>query len=234
MYEFSSRVRYSECAPDYSLSLAGLVNYLQDCATFHAENVGRSGQMLKKEGKAWMITNWRIRVDRYPRHGEFITTRTWGHGFKGLEALRNFTVKDAEGNLLAYADSRWCYFDMEEGRPIRIPDVEMEAYGIEEAFPMDRAPRHIKLPDEGYEEKQPFKVRTIHLDANGHVNNEQYISMALAYLPAGLKAREIRVEYLRQAHLGDVLAPRVYRRDGEYIVWLEIGGSVCCVMQFFV
>ena len=48
MFEFTSRVRYSECAPDYRLSLAGLVNYLQDCAVFHAEDVGRSGQKLKK------------------------------------------------------------------------------------------------------------------------------------------------------------------------------------------
>ena len=234
MYEFASHVRYSECAPDYKLSLAGLVNYLQDCAVFHADDVGRSGLLLKKEGFAWMITGWQIKVNRYPRIGEKITTRTWAHGFRGLEALRNFTIKDAEGKILARADSRWCYFDMEAGRPIRIPQVEVDAYGIEDALEMDKAPRHIRLPKEGFALKQPFKVRTIHLDSNGHVNNEQYIAMALAYLPAGIKAVELRVEYLRQAHLGDVLSPRVYHDREEYIVWLETAGAPCAVMQFFV
>lgn len=234
MYEFDSRVRYSECATDYRLSLSGLVNYLQDCAVFHAEDVGRSGRMLKKEHVAWMITGWHIKVNQYAREGDVITTRTWAHGFRGLEALRNFTMKSEDGELLACADSRWCYFDTEAGRPIRIPQAEIDAYGIEEALQMDKAPRHIKLPKENIVEKMPFKVRTIHLDSNGHVNNEQYINMALAYLPAGIKARELRVEYLRQSHLGDMLSPKVYHNGEEYIVWLETDGTVCAIMQFFI
>ena len=234
MFEFTSRVRYSECAPDYRLSLAGLVNYLQDCAVFHAEDVGRSGQQLKKEHLAWMINGWQIKALRYPEHGESITTRTWAHGFRGLEAMRNFTIKDEKGNLIACADSRWCYFDTEAGRPIRIPQSEIDAYGIEEGLEMEKAPRHIRLPKENIVEKMPFKVRTIHLDSNGHVNNEQYINMALAYLPAGIKARELRVEYLRQARLGDMLSPKFYHNGEEYIIWLEIEGQVCAIMQFFI
>lgn len=234
MFEFSSRVRYSECDPDYSLSLAGMVNYLQNCAVFHAADVGRSGEMLKRESLAWMITQWHIEVMRYARHGELITTRTWGHGFKGLEALRNFTIRDEEGDIVVRADSRWCSFDMEAGRPIRIPQAEIEAYGVEDALPMEKIPRHIKLPQENITGKKPFKVRTIHLDPNGHVNNEQYISMALAYLPAGIKVRELRVDYLRQAYLGDVICPKVYHDGLEYIVSLETDGSPCAVMQFFI
>ena len=142
--------------------------------------------------------------------------------------------KDEEGNLIACADSRWCYFDTEAGRPIRIPQSEIDAYGIEEGLEMEKAPRHIRLPKENIVEKMPFKVRTIHLDSNGHVNNEQYINMALAYLPAGIKARELRVEYLRQARLGDMLSPKFYHDGEEYIIWLEIEGQVCAIMQFII
>ena len=95
-----------------------------------------------------------------------------------------------------------------------------------------RIQRHIKTPTENVQSKQPFKVRATNLDANGHVNNEQYIQMALAYLPAGIRVTELRVQYLKQAVLGDLLEPKVCRNEDGYTVWLELMGRPCAVMQF--
>ena len=36
MYEMKSRVRYSEVGADRKLTLISLIDYLQDCATFHS------------------------------------------------------------------------------------------------------------------------------------------------------------------------------------------------------
>ena len=232
MFEFDSRIRYSECAQDGKLSLAGLVNYFQDCAVFHSSDVGRGPATWKAEHYAWMLASWQIVVERYPKMNEIVRTRTQAYNFHGFEADRNFLMWDEKGELLAFANSRWIYFDTEAGRPIRIPKLEVGAYGVDPEFEMEKAPRHIKMPSEGITEKQPFKVRATNLDTNGHVNNEQYISMALAYLPAGIKVRELRVEYLSQAYLGDILAPRVYHDTEGYIVRLELNGKACAVMQF--
>ena len=232
MFEFDSRIRYSECAQDGKLSLAGLVNYFQDCAVFHSSDVGRGPATWKAEHYAWMLASWQIVVERYPRMNEIVRTRTQAYNFHGFEADRNFLMWDEKGELLAFANSRWIYFDTEAGRPIRIPKVEVESYGVDPEFEMEKAPRHIKMPSEGITDKQPFKVRATNLDTNGHVNNEQYISMALAYLPAGIKVRELRVEYLSQAYLGDILAPRVYHDTEGYIVRLDQNEKACAVMQF--
>ena len=35
VYDFTSRVRYSETDADAKLSLTGIMNYFQDCSTFH-------------------------------------------------------------------------------------------------------------------------------------------------------------------------------------------------------
>ena len=232
MFEFDSRIRYSECAQDGRLSLAGLVNYFQDCAVFHSTDVGRGPATWKEEHYAWMLASWQIVVNRYPKMNEIVRTRTQAYNFHGFEADRNFLMWDKKGELLAFANSRWIYFDTEAGRPIRVPKVEIEHYGVDPEFEMEKAPRHIKMPAEGVAEKRPFKVRATNLDTNGHVNNEQYISMALAYLPAGIKVRELRVEYLSQAYLGDILAPRVYHDTEGYIVRLDMNGKACAVMQF--
>ena len=40
MYQFKSRVRYSETGVDARLSLMGIMNYMQDCSTFQSEDCG--------------------------------------------------------------------------------------------------------------------------------------------------------------------------------------------------
>ena len=40
MYTFQSRVRYSELDPERKLSIASIVDYFQDCSTFHSEQLG--------------------------------------------------------------------------------------------------------------------------------------------------------------------------------------------------
>ena len=36
MYDYKSRVRYSECDAKAEITLPALVNYLQDCCTFQS------------------------------------------------------------------------------------------------------------------------------------------------------------------------------------------------------
>ena len=40
MYAFDSRIRYSETDSEGYLTLDALLNYFQDCSTFHSEDVG--------------------------------------------------------------------------------------------------------------------------------------------------------------------------------------------------
>ena len=39
MYTFQSQVRYSELDSDRKLSIASIVDYFQDCSTFHSETL---------------------------------------------------------------------------------------------------------------------------------------------------------------------------------------------------
>ena len=46
MYQFKSRVRYSEINSEQQLTLSALLDYLQDCCTFESEGAGRVGLIL--------------------------------------------------------------------------------------------------------------------------------------------------------------------------------------------
>ena len=48
-YSFYSRVRYSEVGEDERMTLNGIVNYFQDCSTFHSEVIGLGLRALKRD-----------------------------------------------------------------------------------------------------------------------------------------------------------------------------------------
>lgn len=219
-YEFTSRIRYSEIGPDGRLTLAGLVNYLQDCGVFHSESIGFGPQVWAIRGKTWVIASWRIIIEEFPKLSEEVTTKTWTYFMSGMEGRRNFTMKGSDGRMLACVDSRWVFFDSVRQRPTHIPQEEIDAYGTGPRLEMKAAPRRIPIPAE-QTAKRPFKVRATNLDTNRHVNNEQYIRMAAGYLPMDFVTHELRVEYRRQAMLGDLIYPKTGHTDEGIVVSLD-------------
>lgn len=93
-YSFNSRVRYSETGENGKLTLPGVLNYFQDCCTFHAESVGLGGDVLKARDRAWVLSSWQVIVDEYPAMGTEIRITTAPYNFKGFMGMRNFTINN--------------------------------------------------------------------------------------------------------------------------------------------
>ena len=83
-YSFNSRVRYRETGENGKLTLPGVLNYFQDCCTFHAESVGLGGDVLKARDRAWVLSSWQVIVDEYPAMGTEIRITTAPYDFKGF------------------------------------------------------------------------------------------------------------------------------------------------------
>ena len=226
MYSFDGRVCYSECDEHGNLSLLSLINYLQDCTTFHSESIGRGVEYMSQRKIAWLIAAWQIEIRRLPRFCDEIRVSTWCHTMARTLATRNFVIGDAQGNQLVRADSLWFVYDFAAGRPVRVPDDQL-VYLSDEP-PLDMEPTKRRLPVEGpYELAPAITVGELHLDSNRHVNNAQYLGMAtnaLAALPnegsqvSTTDIERICIQYKRQALLGDVIVPRVHVQDGVHTV----------------
>ncbi len=234
MYEFTSRVRYSEIRPDGTMSVGSLIRRMQDCSVFHSESIGRGPEFWLESGYGWMIVSWQIALHAMPRFGMPVTTKTWSYRFRGIEGDRNFVVLDEDGRLLAEANSIWIYFDLNAQKPIRVPDEEMNGFGVEEPLSsFSNTKRKIALPPVWDEEMEPLHVQPMNIDTNGHVNNLVYIEMALEYVPADFFVREIRVQYLAQARMGDAIIPRCFRDESRLLVALGApGGENYAVAEF--
>lgn len=220
IYEFSGRVRYSEIDHRGTMTLPALINYFQDCSTFHSESIGLGMERLKLKKKAWVLSYWQIIIDRYPKLYEKITTGTFATEFKGLFGNRNFYMKDEEGGRIACANSIWVFMDLEKGRPCRPAEEDIAPYGVNEPLDMPYEDRKISVP-EVFEEREPFPVRKYHIDTNEHVNNCQYVQMALEMLSGDISVRQVRVDYKKSAVLGDIIYPGVAQDQGRIVTELR-------------
>lgn len=220
MYTFESRIRYSETDSAGKLTMASLINYFQDCSTFHSEDLGLGLGYMEKKGLVWVLSSWQIMVKRYPGLGEKVEIGTQPYDMKGFLGYRNFALMDEKGEYLAKANSLWSLLDRKTGKPAMISEEMIQGYQLGERLDMEYAPRRIALPRDGKTEEQ-VTVRKHHLDTNHHVNNQQFINMAIEYLPENFEVGQVRAEYKKQAFLDDVLTPRVSAEPNKVFVALE-------------
>ena len=230
-YEFSGRVRYSEIDHRGTMTLPALINYFQDCSIFQSEELGLGTERLKKEQRAWVLSYWQIIVDRYPELCEEVTAGTFATEFKGLYGYRNFYMKDRSGKITARANSIWVFMDLAKGRPVRQEAEHIEPYGTSEPLDMPYEDRKIVLPG-ACTELEPFPVRRYHIDTNEHVNNSQYVQMAMEMLPGDTAIRQVRVDYKKSAVLGDMIFPRIAKEENRTVTELcDASGKPYAVVE---
>lgn len=232
MYTFESRIRYSETDSEGRLTMASLLNYFQDCSTFQSESLGLGVSYLKEQHRVWVLSSWQIEVRRYPELCEQVRTGTFPYDFKGFLGSRNFVMETTEGERLAWANSLWSLLDTDTGRPVRPSQEMLKGYTLEERLPMEYAPRKVEIPKDGVY-REPITVKKHHLDTNHHVNNGQYVDIAMEFLPEGFETGRLRAEYKKQAFLDDVLYPYVAEGEKGLIVSLQdASGSPYVSVEF--
>ncbi len=238
MYQFKSRVRYSEVNSEKKLTLTSLLDYLQDCSSFEAEDMEIGVDYLARHKISWVLASWEIEILRYPGMGEQICVNTWPYGFKGFYGYRNFSAVDAAGELLVKANSVWVYMDLERMHPVRISEEMIEAYRSEfgDALSGDWAKGRLKIAPgqmEAAEALPGVPVTKGFIDTNHHVNNGRYVQVAEQYLPDDFRVRRLRVEYKKAAALGDVLYPHLIKGDGDMTCALTDGaGQTYAIVDF--
>lgn len=234
MYTFDGRIRYSEVGENGCLSLQSLLDYFQDCSTFHSEDIGLGLEYMNQIGQVWLLSAWQICIGRYPKYGERVVIGTAPYEFRGFMGLRNFLMQTKEGEALAWANSIWTLMDREKMRPVKPNEDMLAGYAPEEKYPMDYAPRKIAMPENG-QEMEAFTVRPHNLDTNHNVNNGQYVRMAMDCIPGGFHISQLRVEYKSQAVLGDEIYPVVAAGENGKLYTVSLNqsdGTPFCIVEF--
>lgn len=208
-----------DCQPDGHIKPNVLMQYLQEAAARHAEQLGVGFDALDQRGAFWVLTNLRLEMASLPQWRSVMTIRTWPSGFTHVAASREFVGTDAEGRELFRAASEWMILDKRTGRLKNLARLELD-------LPPD-GPKVLPValqrlqPADNYARACSLRVPFSALDFNGHVNNTEYARWGLDGLCQQLRhvppLRALQATYLAEAFEGDEIEVRV-ATDGEKLV----------------
>ena len=223
MYEYEKRIGFSECDTTRHFTVTALIDAFQDCSTFQSEDLGVGFDILEAHDLVWVINYWELQIIELPKLCDYVTVGTFPYSFKSCFGFRNFYMKDCDGRYLAKANSMWTLIDKKALRPARTPAFVSEAYVTEPRLDMSYNSRKVMIPkDENVMvcRKEPIPIQSQHLDSNRHVNNGQYVRIAMSQLDECKNISHLRIDYRSQAMLGDVIHPVVYKTGNETVVAL--------------
>ena len=191
--------------PRKQARLTSLANFFQEMAYQHASRLGFGYRDLKKKKTMWVLSRMKIRIERYPVWDDVVTVETWHRGMQRLFGMRDFTVKDPDGKVMALATTAWLIVDAETRRPVRPDDRTLHESRGEVAVLGDSLDK-IALPDE-LDELGIREVVYSDLDIVGHVNNVKYMEWCIdkAFTPGitDSEIREFEINFMHEALPGD-------------------------------
>ena len=200
-------VKSYECRPDGNIKTACLMQYLQEAAALHAEELGFGVDSLNKISSYWVLSNLRIEINRLPKWNDEITVKTWPSGYTRSIATREFVVRDQNNCELFKAGSQWMVLNKQSNRPknlfrldLSLPKTALKVLS-EELVRLE--------PQDDYSEVDRISVPYSSIDLNGHVNNTEYVRWGIDALRKAFKfdgnIRSIHATYLSEIFESDEL-----------------------------
>ena len=211
-------VKSYECRPDGNIKTACLMQYLQEAAALHAEELGFGVDRLNKINSYWVLSNLRIEINSFPKWNDEITVKTWPSGYNRVIATREFVAKDQNNCELFRASSQWMVLDKSSNRPknlIRL-DLNLPKTGAK-ALPGEL----VRLePQDDYSQVDRISVPYSSIDLNGHVNNTEYVRWGIDALRKAFKfqgnIRSMQATYLSEVFESDELDLQLSQSKNAY------------------
>ncbi len=232
MYSLKYKVTTSTCDSEGRLKLYSALQMMQDCSEMWIDSEPGVKEYFAAQNMAQLLASRQVEIIRVPEYKEELTVTTSVYGMKPMFGFRNTYIYDAEGKPCYKTWSMGAFVDKANGKLKRVDDATIASMILEPQLEMNYGDRRIILPREGGEAQEPYKVLRADIDYNKHMNNANYVRIAMELLSEGFEVKCLRVEYRVAAKLGDVLVPVVYKVEGRFIVAISVGDDVSAIIEF--
>ena len=232
MYSLKYKVTTSTCNSEGQLKLFSALQMMQDCSEMWIDSEPGVKQYFTEQNMAQLLATRQVEIVRVPEYKEELTVTTSVYGMKPMFGFRNTFIYDSQGKPCYKTWSMGAFVDKAAGKLKRVDDATIQSMTLDPKLDMDYKDRRIILPKDGGEIIEPIKVLRADIDYNKHMNNANYVRMAMELLPEDFVVTGLRVEYRVAAKLGDTLVPTIYRHDKVIIISLSIGEEVSAIIEF--
>ena len=215
------------------MGIAQSVLMVQDNLTECFSKLGCDGLVYREKYHAfWVFTKSKLKFLRRPDWREKIVASTFPVDNAGFKVHVQTVLQDMKGNTLIKANQEACVLDMDKHRPVKISTLN---------YPKDNFPDSVF--DEPFEKictdfsDEDFKfeqvIRAQHIDMSHHMNNIEYIKLALnVFTDDFLLAHEpesLEVHYTGESKEGQTL--RVYAKTVGAVTEIAIKESERTVFE---
>ncbi len=214
------------------LKLFSAIQMMQDCSEYWKESEPSFKKCLEENDAAQLLVFRQVEILRVPRLYETLTCGTSVFDVKGANGFRNTIISDVAGSPCYISWSQGAFVNTHNGRLLRVPAAVVAELRFSPRYDMNYRSRKIELPGGNLIPLPPVPVLRNDIDYNQHVNNAQYVRMALEYVPEGFEIGSLRVEYKRPVRYGSLLQPSLLEHSHTLYVVLSENDKVCCVIEF--
>ena len=175
-------IRYSEMDYHKVLKPSAMLNFLQDLATFAADEGGFGYNETVVHNLGWFLLKYHMEFEDYPKNLENLLIKTEARGYNKLFASRDFELYNTESKaLIGRVISQWALVNMSDKSMASPAECFPFMYKVEKRE--DDLSFEKIHPLERVDYSEEFKVRYDDIDVNQHVNNMNYIVWAFEALP---------------------------------------------------
>ena len=232
MYTLNYKVTTSCCDSEGKLKLYSALQMMQDCSEMWIDSEPATRKFFSDNNMTQLLATRQVEIVRVSRFKEDLTVTTSIYEVLPMYGFRNTFIRDAQGHPCYRTWSMGAFVDLATGKLARLSEDAIASLTLEAKQEMNYRGRRIILPKQDDTVLPPVQVMRADIDYNRHMNNANYVRIAMELLPEGFEVQDMRVEYRIAAKLGDLLTPTLYPIDCGYIVSLAIDDQPSAIMEF--
>ena len=232
MYTLNYKVTTSCCDSEGKLKLYSALQMMQDCSEMWIDSEPTARKFFSDNNMTQLLATRQVEVVRVPLFKEDLTVTTSIYEVLPMYGFRNTFIRDAQGQPCYRTWSMGAFVDLATGKLARLSEGAIASLTLEAKQEMNYRGRRIILPKQEGNLMESVMVMRADIDYNRHMNNANYVRIAMELLPEGFEVYDMRVEYRIAAKLGDLLTPTLYPIDSGYIVALAIDNQPSAIIEF--
>lgn len=219
MYTKEYEIKFYEVDYKKQLKESVLLNFLQDIAAVHAEELGFGYSYISEKKLGWFLLKYHLKVFNYPQNITKINIKTWPKSINKLSCQRDFEVFLPDGEKIAAVCSSWVLVDAVSKKimqPLKVLNsfLTKNEDAFETNFPKITEPQNIS-------HKKIFEVKYDDIDINQHVNNANYLVWGLETLDFDFRSthviKELEIQYKKEMKYGANIISLAEFNDTELI-----------------
>ena len=208
---------------------SSILDLFQTEASLHANILNLGYFDMLKKNLLWIVSYQEIDiVGKLPEYCDEVIVSTWPHERKRLEYVREYEIKDSNGNLLVSGIASWFTIDINKRTLVRDDNVEF----VGEYYPNTNYPdfrrRKIQLSSNPNSIKWDYQVTYTDLDHNGHMNNAKYLDVIYnKHINDLSKIKKIIIAFNHEAKLGEIINMEYYSDNNEHYYIGYVNSEKC-------